>query len=103
MLSPPSPTCESCFPQDGLELTLRDTLNGLPYLGAFVHEILRTQSPNGLQLREVYADATIPLGDPVRGRNGRMLDSLHLTKGTIILVRESSCVIGPRAVLGRCS
>lgn len=63
-----------------------DTLNSLPYLDAFVHEILRTHSPNGLQLREVYADATVPLGDPVRGRNGRLLETLRLTKGTTILV-----------------
>ena len=68
----------------------RETLNALPYLEAFVHEILRLHPPFGVQVRQAQRDTVVPLGTAVKGRDGRMMSELHVNKGTTILICERS-------------
>jgi hypothetical protein len=55
-----------------------------------VHEALRLLSPVQGTIREAGEDVVIPLGTPVKGRDGQMLDSIKLAKGASIFLRESA-------------
>ena len=69
-------------------LILSDTLDSLKYLDNVVHESLRLETPIPLTVRIAQEDCVVPLGKPVMGRDGTMIDSLVLTKGTKINIRE---------------
>ena len=86
VVSPPKVTIKR---EDKTWLTNSDEVNNAPYLDAFVHEILRVWSPVGLQVRQLWADASLPLGTPVKGKDGKLVDVLHLKKGTTISIRQS--------------
>jgi hypothetical protein len=60
----------------------------MPYLGAVVHEGLRLLSPVQGTIREANEDVVIPLGTPVKGRDGEMMDHVKLSKGTGIFIRK---------------
>lgn len=60
----------------------------MPYLGAVVHEGLRLLSPVQGTIREANEDVVIPLGTPVRGRDGQMMDHVNIPKGTGIFIRK---------------
>lgn len=66
----------------------RDEISALPYLGAVVHEALRLLSPVQGTIREAAGDVVIPLGTPVRGRDGTMIDHVKVSKGTGLFLRE---------------
>ncbi|KAJ9104770.1 hypothetical protein QFC19_003911 [Naganishia cerealis] len=63
-----------------------DTLNALPYLDATVHEILRLMAPVPSTRRDSRVEATIPLANPVKGRDGKMIHEITIPKNTAILI-----------------
>lgn len=67
---------------------LRDTLNSLTYLDATVHEILRLMAPVPSTRRDSRVDATIPLANPVIGRDGKMIHEVTIPKNTAVLMCE---------------
>jgi hypothetical protein len=68
---------------------IRNELDGLPYLDAFVHEVMRIFSPVPTTRRDAIKEATIPLGHPIMGRNGQMMDSIVVPKDTPCMLGES--------------
>lgn len=67
-----------------------ETVSALPYMEAVVREGLRLLPPAPSTVREASEDAVVPLGTPIKGRDGKMIDSIRLNKGTTIFVRKSS-------------
>jgi len=67
----------------------RNELDGLPYLDAFVHEVMRIFSPVPQTRRDSIKEATIPLRHPIMGRNGQMMDSIVVPKDTPCMLGES--------------
>ncbi len=63
-------------------------LDKLPYLHAVAREGLRFETPVPVMGRVATADISIPLSIPVRGRDGKMIDVVHLKKGDQINARE---------------
>lgn len=63
-------------------------LNSLPYLEAFVRESLRVNPPTNGQWEAACEDTMLPLAKPVRGRDGKMMDSIAVTKGTVVVIRK---------------
>lgn len=62
----------------------------MPYLGAVVHESLRLIAPVQSTIRQAGKDLVIPLGTPMIGRNGEMMNHLNITKGTTLHLRKST-------------
>ncbi|KAN0097962.1 Cytochrome P450 [Tylopilus felleus] len=58
--------------------------NGLPYLDAVVHEVLRIHAPVRETTRVAIEDDIIPLSEPVRTKSGELVENLFIAKGTII-------------------
>jgi len=56
----------------------------LPYLDAFVHEILRMHPPLEETSRLAAEDDVVPLSSPIPTASGHLIDSLFIPKGTII-------------------
>ena len=54
-----------------------DELNALPYLDAVVRETLRLHAPVPASMRQAASDDVIPLGQPVKDRNGNVIDSIR--------------------------
>jgi len=63
-----------------------DELNALPYLDAVVREILRLHPPLAAALRSATKDDILPLGEPVKDKNGNVLDGIKVKKGDFLLV-----------------
>lgn len=82
-----------CVIKTSLKTDDRDVLGSLTYLDAVVHEVLRLYSPVTSTVRNVAMDTVIPLGTPVKGRDGKMIESLHINGGTTILIRTWTCGI----------
>jgi len=53
-----------------------DELNALPYLDAVVRETLRVYPPVASTMRVATEDDVLPLSEPVKDRNGNVLDSI---------------------------
>ncbi len=53
-----------------------DDLNNLPYLDAVVRETLRVHSPVPSTMRVATKDDVLPLGTPVKTRNGELINSI---------------------------
>jgi cytochrome P450 len=53
-----------------------DELNALPYLDAVVRETLRIHSPVGSTMRMATQDDILPLGEPIKDKYGRMMDTI---------------------------
>ena len=72
----------------GRQLTvIREDLAALPYLDAVIREVLRLWSPAPNTIRKATEAVVIPLGTPVEGRDGKMIDSINLNKGTQLFIR----------------
>lgn len=67
----------------------REDLAALPYLDAVIREVLRLWSPAPMTVRVAKEKVVIPLGTPIEGRNGQMLESVTLNKGTQTFIRTS--------------
>ncbi|CAK9785777.1 cytochrome P450 [Cutaneotrichosporon oleaginosum] len=63
-----------------------DEIHSLPFLEKFTREILRMDSPVPAVGREPAAKTTLPLSRPVRGRDGKMMDSVVVDKGTEVVI-----------------
>ncbi|KAJ2916536.1 hypothetical protein MD484_g3882, partial [Candolleomyces efflorescens] len=63
-----------------------DELNTLPYLDAVVREILRLYAPLPFTFRVSVEDDVLPLSTPVRDKEGKIHESLHVQKGQMIIV-----------------
>jgi hypothetical protein len=60
----------------------RNQIDSLPYLEAFVQELLRVYPAAPTMFRVAQVDTIVPLGKSVKGRDGKMIDRLHVKKGT---------------------
>jgi hypothetical protein len=69
---------------DADDASCRDTLNSLEYLDAVVHEILRINAPVPSTRRDSTHDATIPLSNPVKGRDGKIIHEITIPKNSAI-------------------
>ncbi|KAL1412262.1 hypothetical protein Q8F55_000005 [Vanrija albida] len=79
-----------------------ERLQTLPYLDQFVHELLRFDPPLHRVIRHCVEDTVVPLSIPVRGRDGKMMDSIKVSKGTEIAIaineiNRSKDIWGPDA------
>ncbi|KAI0667376.1 cytochrome P450 [Trametes maxima] len=63
-----------------------DELMSLPYLDAVCRETLRVSVPAQLRIREARADCVLPLSKPIRGKDGEMINSVYVPKGTLVFV-----------------
>jgi cytochrome P450 len=60
----------------GTDNPTMDELNALSYLDAVVRESLRVHPPLASILRVATEDDILPLGEPVKDRNGNVLDGI---------------------------
>ncbi|RPD54902.1 cytochrome P450 [Lentinus tigrinus ALCF2SS1-7] len=67
-----------------------DDLVSLPYLDAVCRETLRLHAPAPFRFRETREDVVLPLSEPVRGRDGKMINEIPLPKDTTVLVGVTS-------------
>ncbi|KAL1405728.1 hypothetical protein Q8F55_007398 [Vanrija albida] len=79
-----------------------DELAALPYLDAVVREVLRVDAPLPHVVRTCVRGAVVPLGVPIGGRDGRVVDSVRVPRGTefvipISEINKSTAVWGPDA------
>ncbi|KAI0641813.1 cytochrome P450 [Trametes meyenii] len=63
-----------------------DELMALPYLDAVCRETLRVSVPAQLRVREARADSVLPLSKPIRGKDGAMMNTVYVPKGTLVFV-----------------
>ncbi|TFK65852.1 cytochrome P450 [Pluteus cervinus] len=61
-----------------------DLMNGLPYLDAVTHEILRLHPPVGETTRVAAEDDILPFAKPVTLSSGETVSSLVIPKGTVV-------------------
>lgn len=80
-------TCESDL-RTPAWLTFCDTLNKLPYLDAVVRESLRIDPSVTHSVREAKKDIVVPLGTPVRGRDGVTMHEIVVKKGQMITMGQ---------------
>lgn len=66
-----------------------EEINALPFLDQCVHESLRFDNPVANTIREAITDQVIPLSQPIVGRDGKLISSVHVKKGTTVFIRES--------------
>ncbi|OBZ71957.1 Secologanin synthase [Grifola frondosa] len=83
----------------GADPTWDQLTNGLPYLDAVVHEILRLHAPVSQITRVATADDVIPLSVPVQTASGKRVDSIYVPKGQTIMV-PIECINRSEAVWG---
>ncbi|OJT07575.1 Leukotriene-B(4) omega-hydroxylase 2 [Trametes pubescens] len=63
-----------------------DDLVALPYLDAVCRETLRIHTPAPYRFRETRRDIMLPLSEPVRGKDGRMMHEILVPKDTSVFV-----------------
>jgi len=70
-----------------------DELMQLPYLDAVCRETLRAYPPVRFIVREARKDMILPLSEPIRGRDGKMMHEIPIPKDTqlIVGVEGSNC------------
>ncbi|ORX39248.1 cytochrome P450 [Kockovaella imperatae] len=63
-----------------------EEIAALPYLDAVVREGLRLLPPATSTIREAKQTTVVPLGTPIRGRDGKMMDTVTLQAGTTVFL-----------------
>ena len=64
-----------------------EELHALPYLDKVIHETLRLESPIPISIREAMKDTVLPLDKPIRGIDGKLIESIPVKKGDRIHIR----------------
>ncbi|KAF9224543.1 cytochrome P450 [Gyrodon lividus] len=75
--------------EHGADPTYDQLSDGLPYLDAIVHEVLRAHPPV-LDSTRAIEDDVVPLSEPIRTKSGQLVDSLSISKGTFIAISMQS-------------
>ncbi|KDR83061.1 hypothetical protein GALMADRAFT_238857 [Galerina marginata CBS 339.88] len=70
----------------GTDNPTMDELQALPYLDAVVRETLRVHTPVSFTARVATKDDFIPFGEPIKDRNGNMLDGIRVRNGETISI-----------------
>ncbi|OJT11870.1 Cytochrome P450 3A28 [Trametes pubescens] len=68
------------------EAPTMDELSSLPYLDAVVRETLRVHAPVPTTMRIATKDDVIPVSEPFVDRHGKLQDSIHISKGSPIII-----------------
>jgi len=76
--------------EHGSDPTYDQLTNGLPYLDAVVHEILRMHAPVRETTRMANEDDIIPLSEPVRTKSGQLVENLSIAAGTVLAIPLAS-------------
>ncbi|KAJ8473556.1 hypothetical protein ONZ51_g7793 [Trametes cubensis] len=63
-----------------------DDLVALPYLDAVCRETLRLHVPAPFRFRDAQRDIALPLSEPVRGVDGKLMHQILVPKGTSVFV-----------------
>ncbi|KAI0327596.1 cytochrome P450 [Cubamyces sp. BRFM 1775] len=63
-----------------------DDLVGLPYMDAVCRETLRLHVPAPFRFREAQRDIVLPLSEPVRGVDGKLMHQILVPKDTSVFV-----------------
>jgi len=79
-----------------------DELMRLPYLDAFVREIMRVDAPVPEIYREVMVDDLLPTSGPSYDSRGKLVDYVPVKKGQVIVlplleINRSKAIWGPTA------
>lgn len=61
----------------------------MPYLDAVIREVLRLWSPAPNTIRVAKEKVVIPLGTAIEGRDGQLIESVTLNRGTQLFIRTS--------------
>ncbi|KAF8894815.1 cytochrome P450 [Infundibulicybe gibba] len=61
-----------------------EELNSLPYLDAVVRETMRVHTPISATVRVAMKDDIVPLGEPYRGRDGKLYHESHSGQNIVI-------------------
>ncbi|KAI0659728.1 cytochrome P450 [Cubamyces menziesii] len=67
-----------------------DDLVALPYLDAVCRETLRLHVPAPFRFRETQQDIVLPLSEPIRGVDGKLMHQIHVPKDTSVFVGISA-------------
>jgi len=71
--------------QNGGEDLGYDTLVSLPYMDAICRETLRLYPPVSSIIRSARQDIILPLGVPIKGKNGKEINAIPIPKGTDVI------------------
>lgn len=71
---------------EGRDELSAEELNSLPYMDAVIRETMRFCPPVHLTVREAGHDDVIPLSEPLVGKNGKQIDAVTVSKGTVIVI-----------------
>ncbi|KAF8125506.1 cytochrome P450 [Boletus edulis] len=74
----------------GTDPTYDQLTDGLPYLDAVVHEVLRIHLPILEVTRVAVEDDVIPLSQPIRTKFGKLVNSITIAKGTLVAISMES-------------
>ncbi|SGY30035.1 BQ5605_C002g01109 [Microbotryum silenes-dioicae] len=80
----------NAFQEHGREELNAEDLNGLTYLDAVVREVLRLEPPVALSTLQASEDDVIPLGVPIRGIDGKFMNSVDFKKKQILAIPISA-------------
>ncbi|KAF5339400.1 hypothetical protein D9611_009907 [Ephemerocybe angulata] len=68
-----------------------ESLTALPYLDAICRETLRLHAPVPILMRVATQDAILPLANPIKSTDGRLLHEVLVPKGTSIFISPHHC------------
>jgi len=67
-----------------------DQLNDMPYLDAVMRETMRAYTTVPLMARRATEDAVLPVYEPIIGRDGMVINEIHVPKGTLVHIAISA-------------